>query len=661
MRQWLRRRLPEGLREVVGNRLEGLTEACNGALSVACLFDGGFTVRQLAGALDQTAEEVMAAVDEGVRARMVEPSAEGGERYRFAHAAELAVHFEAAQPLAGPERFARYALAAGRQSLETEAYEEAVKRLAAGREALEDRAMDELQAEILFAEGEALLPLGSQREAWDRLKRAFGFFEGSGNTVRAVAVAVSKAIDWRFLHWERDFFERASRLAIPDSVDAARLLQNYGWFLHRTGGTLESVSAQFEKAYAIAEARSDVSLRAQVLKDWGIVSYYFLDYEGSAEKTSRALELAMRNKDPYAEVSARVMLGWVLPLMGRGEEARSHGKAALEIAERLGGRSVVLDARIFHSFHGFQRGDWDTARALIDLYLADAPQTIQHVAIPLYLRVMIEHETGHGAEGNAYLERILEHMRSDPTASLRATAYCAFGILAAARATGDTRHLEVVRRTARGMLSENPDNLWSVQNARSFLAHIAWLTQDVELAREQYEALGSQPLGVDTYYLPTLRGIVARMIGKLDEAADHLQAVLKTASFTVLIQVWTSHELAETFFLRDGSGDRQRALSVWKEALEVAESKGLTRLAAQITVRLREASAGDAVSLPDGLSVREAEVLRLLAKGATNKEIASGLFISEKTVENHVSSILAKVKAGNRTEAAAYAHRHGLA
>jgi len=53
-------------------------------------------------------------------------------------------------------------------------------------------------------------------------------------------------------------------------------------------------------------------------------------------------------------------------------------------------------------------------------------------------------------------------------------------------------------------------------------------------------------------------------------------------------------------------------------------------------------------------------VLRLLAKGATNKEIAGALFISEKTVENHVGSIFAKVKAGNRTEAGAYAHRHGL-
>jgi DNA-binding CsgD family transcriptional regulator len=62
----------------------------------------------------------------------------------------------------------------------------------------------------------------------------------------------------------------------------------------------------------------------------------------------------------------------------------------------------------------------------------------------------------------------------------------------------------------------------------------------------------------------------------------------------------------------------------------------------------------------DALTPREVEVLRLIAKGRSNQEIADQLVISFNTVTNHVKNILAKTHAGNRTEAANYAHEHGL-
>jgi DNA-binding CsgD family transcriptional regulator len=64
---------------------------------------------------------------------------------------------------------------------------------------------------------------------------------------------------------------------------------------------------------------------------------------------------------------------------------------------------------------------------------------------------------------------------------------------------------------------------------------------------------------------------------------------------------------------------------------------------------------------PDGLSVREIEVLRLMAAGRTNREIADVLVISVNTVFRHVTHILQKTGASNRAEATAYAHRNGLA
>jgi len=80
---------------------------------------------------------------------------------------------------------------------------------------------------------------------------------------------------------------------------------------------------------------------------------------------------------------------------------------------------------------------------------------------------------------------------------------------------------------------------------------------------------------------------------------------------------------------------------------------------------------GPATGAPDGtvpvqqgqqgqLTAREADVLRLVACGATNREIASRLFLSEGTVKNHLSRILTRLGLRDRTQAAIYAHEHGL-
>ena len=60
------------------------------------------------------------------------------------------------------------------------------------------------------------------------------------------------------------------------------------------------------------------------------------------------------------------------------------------------------------------------------------------------------------------------------------------------------------------------------------------------------------------------------------------------------------------------------------------------------------------------LSGRESEVLRLLAQGKNNAEIARELFISRQTVKKHVSSIFSKLEADNRVQAAVYAVRKGI-
>ena len=83
---------------------------------------------------------------------------------------------------------------------------------------------------------------------------------------------------------------------------------------------------------------------------------------------------------------------------------------------------------------------------------------------------------------------------------------------------------------------------------------------------------------------------------------------------------------------------------------------------AGLTTRIHSLDAGVAPpELPAGLSPREAQILGLVARGLSNREIGTCLSISEHTVANHVRAILRKTESANRTEATSFAHRHGLA
>jgi DNA-binding NarL/FixJ family response regulator len=89
-------------------------------------------------------------------------------------------------------------------------------------------------------------------------------------------------------------------------------------------------------------------------------------------------------------------------------------------------------------------------------------------------------------------------------------------------------------------------------------------------------------------------------------------------------------------------------------------SQGGSLLQPVVASKLLQRMAAPAESPPEALTGREQEVLQLLAEGKANKEIAAALVISERTVKFHVSSILSKLGAGNRTEAVRVAVQRGM-
>ncbi|GLW66148.1 LuxR family transcriptional regulator [Actinomadura rubrobrunea] len=112
-------------------------------------------------------------------------------------------------------------------------------------------------------------------------------------------------------------------------------------------------------------------------------------------------------------------------------------------------------------------------------------------------------------------------------------------------------------------------------------------------------------------------------------------------------------------------GDRDEAAAQWRRGVAAAERLGARPLLHAlrdlgVRARLAAASAAAAAGPLGALTAREREVLRLVAEGRNNRQIAEALFISPKTASVHVSNILAKLGVASRTQAAAVAHREGL-
>jgi DNA-binding CsgD family transcriptional regulator/tetratricopeptide (TPR) repeat protein len=154
-------------------------------------------------------------------------------------------------------------------------------------------------------------------------------------------------------------------------------------------------------------------------------------------------------------------------------------------------------------------------------------------------------------------------------------------------------------------------------------------------------------------------GMLAATLGERERAERHFEQAL-ALNRAMDTPTWLAHTEYEYARLLLTSEDRepQRIAALLGEADQLARQIGLTALHSRINALGNPVVS---VSLPDELSPREAEILRLVAQGLTNREIGAALFISEHTAAKHVSNILTKTGCANRTEAASYAHRHTLA
>jgi DNA-binding NarL/FixJ family response regulator len=201
----------------------------------------------------------------------------------------------------------------------------------------------------------------------------------------------------------------------------------------------------------------------------------------------------------------------------------------------------------------------------------------------------------------------------------------------------------MVRNGLRDFLSGEPDLLVIAE------------AETGEQAIERVEEFAPDVVLMDLM-MPGMGGIAA--IGTLRQAHPEVKIIALT-SFADDEQVFPALQNgANGYLLKDVDPDELAS------AIR-AVRRGESPLDPEVAKRLiRQFQRGPTVPAPkaehEPLTERERDVLRLLTEGKSNKEIASELFIGDRTVKSHLSAIFQKLNVEDRTQAALYAVRHGL-
>jgi DNA-binding CsgD family transcriptional regulator/tetratricopeptide (TPR) repeat protein len=411
-------RIPDGVREVIGRRLERLSEHCQEVLRTAALLGREFTIEQLAALSDDLGEDrLLAVLEEALAARLIEelPRAVGhfafthalvqdtlvaqlsatrrarlhgrigetlerlyGER-AAGHAAELAYHFREAGP-AERERFVRYTLRAGGQALAAHAFEEAIEQFSQAISAMADAPIDASAAAAHLGLGQAqaaLTPMSiGGSEAVGHIARAFEWYLAAGDDDRAVAAATELPMAGLGMPpAARDMVVRALRHVPPDSHGAGRLLAYEGWYLGTDDADYEAAAAAFARALRIARQHNDRSLEVRILAHWSYVDWGHLRRQECLEHSRAAVELVVDGRDDYGAFVAHAQALRASMLLAEHPEALAYAAVTLAIAERL--RIAVALARTCAEYANLYMavGDWNRARPLLERGFAADPHS----------------------------------------------------------------------------------------------------------------------------------------------------------------------------------------------------------------------------------------------------------------------------------------------
>ena len=698
--------IPQGVRLLVGRRLDHLSKDCNQVLTIAAVVGREFELRHIDALMEEMTEGmVLDALEEALTARVIEEMRAKVGRYQFTHAliqetvtedlsltrrvrlhariadtleslygdraedqaAELAYHFAQAETVLGTEKLFKYSLIAGSKAFDTHAYEDAEAVYETALAAAELGQMDDEVAALLTGLGKAQGAALKWSEAKENLTRAFEHYDTVGQTAKALDIAMFPDTESlaRGLTGVLPMLERALELAAPESRNMGRILCTYGTFVARDARDYGAASKAFQRALEIARRDQDAQLEMFALIDWGQVDFWYAKNCDSLERSLKGGELARRLEDPRREAFAQlhIAFGYLL-CKGNLDNAQKAARDSLKAAQRSRDPFRSPTSLLLNGIMAHLAGRLDEALAFHDqaLELAeDGPI--------LWSAAMAALTAGRYEKADLHIGRFMDRMggvASDRGASWE-KAFSAQCVATSGWMRGDEEGFETAEVAAREAINEKPIPHW-LSNSLPAIALVVVARGDTEGIRwtydktkEQFELLPRAGAFTDTNQL---LGTLAAALDRLDAAEAHFRESLEfceKGGFRTDLG-WALYGYGDVLLKRDGPGDRERAAELLDRAVSLSREIGMPPLMEKASELQRAAASLPAKrpTYPDGLTQREVEVLRQVAAGKSNREIAEELFISINTVLRHVNSIFGKTAAANRVAAATYARENGL-
>ena len=692
--------IPGGVREAIGRRLDRLSGCCNRMLRISSVVGREFGLEELGRLMDDlSGEELLGAAEEALAAGIIDELPDTFGRYQFAHvliqetlstelsstrrarlhaqiaevleevwrddidahAAELAYHYGLGEAVLGRKKVANYSLIAGERALAAYAHEDALAHFQRGVDAKSGQPVDAETAALSFGLGRAQGAMEQSHDAWANISQAFDFYVESGDVTRAVAVAEYPLFYVSGLTGATRLVTQALTLVHPDSLEAGRLLSRYALLLNLETADYEGSQEALARALAIARREADPAIEMTILANAADIHWYHLNWPNVVENAERAIDVARRLDEPRSMIWPLYFASTALWAMGHAEQASRYAADMLRQAERLRNRGFLANALLQCGTVNHIKGEWEVARDFYDRGLEVAPQWY----LLLGFRLQMEYEVGGFAEGSVYMDKLFEVVRDTPPGPTGELAYTAMLPPFTARITGANTEFDFTEDAAVTVLSSRSVTPMIALDVRVGVALMAILRGDSAAAGEQYGILKSLQgtLLPDLMSTDRVLGLLAHTMGDSDKAGSHFEAALtfcRNADYRPEL-AWTCHDYAQTLLERNDAYARGRGMSLIEEGLIVASAVGMRPVMERLVALQKHAQSERAVSSgPSGLTQREVEVLRLIAAGKSNRQIADELVISHHTVNYHVKNIFSKTGSTNRAGAATYAAHHGL-
>jgi DNA-binding CsgD family transcriptional regulator/tetratricopeptide (TPR) repeat protein len=473
--------------------------------------------------------------------------------------------------------------------------------------------------------------------------------------------------------------------AEPDSRAHAVVLAALAAALMRCGD-LERSAQVAQRAVTAARAAKALGPQAEAEITLGSTTAYLDRAEAGLDSLRSGVRLALDADIPATALRGYINLSDGLELLGQHAEAAQTARDGLELALQAGLARTFGSYLIGNQAEPLLRlGEWAEVDRLISAALTELPEGVFGATLE-ELRTELAAMRGHHDEATRRLRdaRRLVGGNIDP----QFTQPLQFSEAMIALGRGDPA---AARQAVATGLAGTP-----VSWAPRYAWPLVWLGLRIEAdeAIRYRDRREPRPAAV-TRQVAELTGLAGQLPTPAPPARGY-QALAaaeraradgagESAAWAGAVAAWRaaaepyplSYALLRQAEAATADGDRDTAAAAAHEARQLAERIGAGPIATEAGALIRRARLGPQPSAdpdaretgdsagPDelarfGLTEREREVLRLLAAGQSNPEIARALFISAKTASVHVSNILAKLGVSGRVEAAAVAHRLGM-